>query len=321
LDLNNEEIQKEGDILKKIRHYLVGNTAYGDTGVRDVYLELKNIKIGARKGNLHFIRFPTHQMQLFLDLCVTRKLHTLTFQVFATGGGAFKFESEVTQRLCIGWNKCDELDMLISGVEILNDINMGNECYFFQIEYLAAIVDNKKSWNHGLTSQNTKTNNDDKTNFSNCRFTKKNFCFSKPYPYILVNIGSGVSVLLVKSETDFQRISGTSIGGGTFLGLCCLLTGCTTYEEAIDMATRGDSNKVDKLVRDIYGGDYSRFGLPGDIVASSFGNMCYSKKRENASKEDLAKSTLLTILNNIGLIARDCATNYVINANYNFLIS
>lgn len=59
-----------------------------------------------------------------------------------------------------------------------------------------------------------------------------------------------------------------SLGGGTFFGLCCLLTGCTTFEEALEMASRGDSTKVDKLVRDIYGGDYERFGLPGWAVAS-----------------------------------------------------
>lgn len=34
------------------------------------------------------------------------------------------------------------------------------------------------------------------------------------------------------------------------------------------MAEEGDSTKVDKLVRDIYGGDYNKFGLPGDLVAS-----------------------------------------------------
>jgi type II pantothenate kinase len=61
-----------------------------------------------------------------------------------------------------------------------------------------------------------------------------------------------------------------SIGGGTFLGLCCLLTNCKSYEEAIELATKGDSTKVDKLVKDIYGGDYSRFGLPGNVVASRY---------------------------------------------------
>jgi pantothenate kinase len=35
-----------------------------------------------------------------------------------------------------------------------------------------------------------------------------------------------------------------SIGGGTFLGLCCLLTGCSSYDEAIALATEGDSTKV-----------------------------------------------------------------------------
>lgn len=50
--------------------------------------------------------------------------------------------------------------------------------------------------------------------------------------------------------------------------MCCLLTGCESFEEALSMAEEGDSTKVDKLVRDIYGGDYTKFGLPGDLVAS-----------------------------------------------------
>lgn len=39
-----------------------------------------------------------------------------------------------------------------------------------------------------------------------------------------------------------------SIGGGTFLGLCCLLTGCSSYDEAIKLASEGDSTKVDWAV-------------------------------------------------------------------------
>lgn len=62
--------------------------------------------------------------------------------------------------------------------------------------------------------------------------------------------------------------SSFSLGGGTFLGLCCLLTGCETFEEALEMASKGDSTNVDKLVKDIYGGDYERFGLQGSAVAS-----------------------------------------------------
>ncbi|PSN54775.1 Pantothenate kinase 1 [Blattella germanica] len=132
----------------------------------------------------------------------------------------------------------------------------------------------------------------------------------------IVNIGSGVSVLAVYGPGNYKRISGTSLGGGTFLGLCCLLTGCNTFEEAIDLATGGDNTRVDKLVRDIYGGDYEKFGLPGDLVASrmrsrvhSFGQMNSKEKRARVTKEDLARATLVTITNNIGSIARMCALN------------
>lgn len=190
----------------------------------------------------------------------------------------------------IKWNKCDELDALIRGVQFLNQINFNNECYYFDIE-----------------SPNLDT-------MDESLFNKKTFLDLNDnlYPYIIVNIGSGVSILLVNSENSYKRISGTSIGGGTFLGLCCLLTNCSTYEEAIELASKGDSTKVDKLVRDIYGGDYAKFGLPGNVVASSFGHMSSADKRSQVSREDLARAILVTTLNNIGLIARDCATNYKI---------
>ena len=36
-----------------------------------------------------------------------------------------------------------------------------------------------------------------------------------------------------------------SLGGGTFFGLCCLLTGCDTFEEAINLAAKG-TNEINK---------------------------------------------------------------------------
>lgn len=62
-------------------------------------------------------------------------------------------------------------------------------------------------------------------------------------------------------------------------------------------------------MKDIYGGDYSKFNLPGDIVASSFGQMSSKEKRAAVTKEDLARATLVTLTNNIGSIARMCAVN------------
>lgn len=34
------------------------------------------------------------------------------------------------------------------------------------------------------------------------------------FPYMLVNIGSGVSIIKVTSNETYERISGTSLGGG-----------------------------------------------------------------------------------------------------------
>ncbi|UJR09218.1 hypothetical protein I4U23_013465 [Adineta vaga] len=244
LDLTADEIRSEGEILMNIRRYLTSNRAYGQEGVRDDALELKKIELGGRQGNLHFIRFPTSKMTNFIDSCVTRNLHTLTFKIFATGGGAYKFEKDIVEKLKISWSKCDELDTLMKGLCYISKLN-SNECFYYE-----------------------EPQNDANPN-------KNPFTFDMKHPFLLVNIGSGISILYVESESSYRRITGTSIGGGTFLGLCCLLTGCSTYDEAIQLASEGDSTKVDKLVKDIYGGDYERFGLPGHIVASSDnGELC-----------------------------------------------
>ncbi|XP_002738197.2 pantothenate kinase 3-like [Saccoglossus kowalevskii] len=282
-DINTaeEEGYKEVETLRTIRHYLTSNTAYGKTGIRDVHLTIKQFEIHQRVGNLHFIRFPTNDMHIFLQMVEAKKLSSLADTICSTGGGAFKFEQEFKDVVNMRLEKYDELNCLISGIHYI-DSKIPNECYYWS--------------------------NLDPFNSEACE--KVPFDFRDPYPYLVVNIGSGVSILTVHSRHKFQRVSGTSLGGGTFLGLCCLLTGCQTFEEAIEMAASGDSTKVDKLVRDIYGGDYARFGLPGSTVASSFGHMNISEKRDAATKNDLARSTLVTITNNIGSIARMCALNH-----------
>ena len=71
-------------------------------------------------------------------------------------------------------------------------------------------------------------------------------------PLLLVNVGSGVSCLVVNKE-GYTRVGGTALGGASFLGLARALTSATTYREALALAARGDSSEVDTLVEDIYG--------------------------------------------------------------------
>lgn len=277
-DITRDEADAEIEILKNIRRYLTKNSAYGKTGHRDTHLQMDNIHIRGRRGTLHFIRFPTCEMGNFLALAKSKGMASLVTTVCATGGGAYKFEENFKKEVNMSLAKFDELDSLIRGMFFIETTNP-HECYYWS----------------------------EPTDDSKCH--KRPFDFSEPFPFLLVNIGSGVSILAVYGPDNYRRISGTSLGGGTFLGLCCLLTGCNTFEEAIELATSGDSTRVDKLVRDIYGGDYGRFCLPGDLVASSFGQMNSKDRRNTVSKEDLARATLVTITNNIGSIARMCAVN------------
>ncbi|XP_069060842.1 pantothenate kinase 2, mitochondrial isoform X1 [Pleurodeles waltl] len=284
-DITAEEEQEEVENLKSIRKYLTSNVAYGSTGIRDVHHELKDLTLCGRKGNLHFIRFPTYDMPTFLLMARDKHFSSLHTSLCATGGGAYKFEEDFLTVSDLQLHKLDELDCLIKGVLYIDSVGFNGQpqCYYLE-NPRDPVMSQKIAYN-----------------------------LENPYPLLLVNIGSGVSILAVYSKDNYKRVTGTSLGGGTFFGLCCLLTGCSTFEEALEMASNGDSTKVDKLVRDIYGGDYERFGLPGYAVASSFGNMMSKEKRDAVNKEDLARATLITITNNIGSIARMCALNENIN--------
>ena len=64
------------------------------------------------------------------------------------------------------------------------------------------------------------------------------------YPYLLVNIGSGVSMLKVAGDGQYERVSGSSLGGGTFWGLCRLLTKCRGFDEMLELSMRGNNANV-----------------------------------------------------------------------------
>jgi type II pantothenate kinase len=150
------------------------------------------------------------------------------------------------------------------------------------------------------------------------------------YPYLLVNIGSGVSMVKVSGPHQFERVGGTSLGGGTFWGILSLLTGARTFDEMLKMAEQGDNSGVDMLVGDIYGTGYSKIGLKSTTIASTFGKVFKMKRvaERNAEDgegltkgdpaddptgdgpdlgsfkiEDMSRSLLYAISNNIGQIA------------------
>ncbi|KAF5675533.1 pantothenate kinase [Fusarium heterosporum] len=137
-------------------------------------------------------------------------------------------------------------------------------------------------------------------------------------PYLLVNIGSGVSFFQVSESNQCQRISGSSFGGSALCGLLLLLTRARTYEDMLEQAEKGNNANVDKLIGDIYGMDYNRIGMKMTAVASTFCKAFSLEHRPEAEEQDptnsvqdiksfsdadICHSLVFAVFNNIGQLA------------------
>ncbi|KAL4220369.1 Pantothenate kinase 4 [Mactra antiquata] len=229
---------------------------------------------------LHFVKFETKFIESCLDFIQQQSDATKSPLrekcIKVTGGGGYKYTDLIQEKLGVQVDREDEISCLINGCNFLLK-NIPDEVFTYQRhenpEYKFQAVD------------------------------------MNVFPYLLVNIGSGVSFIKVESEDKFERISGTATGGGTFWGLGSLLTKAKTFDDLLNLAEKGDHRNVDMLVKDIYGGAYSTIGLKGDIIASSFGKAARSPRtpsqseEHNFKEEDLARSLLLSISNDIGQLA------------------
>ncbi|XP_035376047.1 4'-phosphopantetheine phosphatase isoform X1 [Electrophorus electricus] len=219
-------------------------------------------------ARLHFIKFENTYIETCLDFIKDHLVNTETKVIKATGGGAYKFKDLIEKKLKLKVDKEDEMSCLIKGCNFVLK-NIPHEVFVYA--------------KHG----------DSEFRFQNTH--------PDIFPYLLVNIGSGVSIVKVEAEDRFERIGGSSIGGGTFWGLGALLTKTKRFDELLQLASRGQHTSVDMLVKDIYGGAYGCLGLTGDLIASSFGKSATAEKE--FSKEDMAKSLLHMISNDIGQLA------------------
>ena len=254
-------------------------------------------------GRLNFLNFETDRIGQcfeFVQQLLKTKQQALNGSrpgelcVMATGGGAYKYYDDMKKVL---------------GVEVLREDEM--ECLIMGLDFFIAEIP-REVFAYSDT---------DPIHFEEPR--------GDIYPYLLVNIGSGVSMVKVSCPKQYERIGGTSLGGGTLWGLLSLLTGARTFDHMLAMADRGDNTTVDMLVGDIYGTDYGKIGLKTTTIASSFGKV-FKMKRQGESEaedgsglsngdpqradgsaaperafapEDISRSLLYAVSNNIGQIA------------------
>lgn len=172
-------------------------------------------------------------------------------EIDATGGGAYKYNSIMKTEFNIEFNKHDELQSLIYGYQFMNKYNS-----FYEI------IENKS---YPISSSEL------------------------TFPHICTNIGSGVSFLKVTSPTEYERVGGTLMGGGTLIGFSKLTIGMDDYDQILEFASKGNFENVDLTKNDyILGND------DNNIIASlgKVPDFIMSGTKHEIKKEDIALSLL-----------------------------
>lgn len=150
-------------------------------------------------------------------------------KIMATGGGAHKFYDLFKDTLQVDVRREDEMACLIEGLKFITLIP--DEVYYFSDELIQSVSKNPAS-TPNLTPPSTGPSVELERPSPNTPQYGVTF-ESNPtprFPCLLVNIGSGVSIIRVDEEGNFERVSGTSLGGGTLWGLLSLLTPATTFD-------------------------------------------------------------------------------------------
>lgn len=270
-------------------------------GAKDHKLSFYSSRLG---GEFHFIQFETRRMQNAMDLIKSNNLHRTIQQMGATGGGAHKFFATWQQQLGITMQKQEELESLVAGMQFVMASVIG-ECYTYRPP--EQTNDPEKAEQKNKLEDPVEADSKEDSWWWSRKVQRDATTYSSAYPYMLVTIGTGVSILRVDGPRKHERISGSTIGGGTYWGLIRLLTQLEDFEEVMRLAERGDATKVDMLVGDIYGTKsdaLEKLGLPSNLVASSFGKLVAKEDPANGlTEEDLARALLLMVTNNIGQVA------------------
>lgn len=262
-------------------------------------------------GKLHFRDFQTENFKTevlkFMIKLIKKSIHKKSYPpityIMATGGGSHKF-----YKLMQSYFQKNKLPMKIIAEDEM-------ECLIKGLDWLITKIPNE-IFTYDLKQNNTKIIPGGSLNNSSI------------YPYLLVNIGSGVSMIKVTGPGAFERIGGSSLGGGTLWGLLSLLTDAKDYNEMLEMAQRGNNENIDLLVGDIYGTSYNKIGLKSNHIASSFAKVFKKLRFNNLAKltpaeklaqfrpEDIARSLLYLISNNIGQIAYLQAVRFNLKSIY-----
>lgn len=303
----------------------------------------------AKGGRLNFIKFETANVAAcirFIDTLITKsatsnkvpiEVMRQNVKIMATGGGAHKFFDRLRNELGVEVRREEEMECLVLGLGFAMEIP--NEVFWYTDDLIqmvshpvAPIPGQQQPAGSSLRPVAIPSANEEGSEPASQPLPRPSpnppqysLAFDPnpgpaQFPCLLVNIGSGVSIIKVDDYGKFERISGTSLGGGTLWGLLSLLTGANSFDEMLALADKGDNSSVDMLVGDIYGQDYEKIGLKSSTIASTFGKVWRKGEASHVSADDaedkdagdgrqafrpqdIARSLLYAVSNNIGQIA------------------
>ncbi|VDK42574.1 unnamed protein product [Anisakis simplex] len=225
---------------------------------------------------LHFLQFHIDKFRECLHFIQKEcgPLHVKS--AVCTGSGTAQYQNSIAKALGVEFYKVNEMECLVKG----NNFLLNN------------VLDEAFTYDHHNQI---------------CKYSFETINTKSQFPYLLVNIGTGVSIYKVESDECFERVGGSSLGGGCFFGMGSLLTQINDFDALMRMAEEGDHRSMDILVSDIYGGRAHKLGLPNDLIAGSFGKCADAEyveevKKNSNYRSDVLRSLLLMISNSIGQI-------------------
>lgn len=258
----------------------ISPSTFGKTGTFHKELSFQ-LKVKDVMHDVHFLSGATYYLEMVLkslqkDPSPKPSIPT-SRRIVTAGGGAHRLAQLFMDSLTVEVVPFKEMESLVSGLTFLHKHKPDNEVFKIQPDGTQEFVD----WPDPL------------------------------YPCIVVNIGSGVSVLKLDASEDgkepyFTRLGGTATGGAAFLGLVRMMTRAKTYPDCLALAQKGDARKVNKLVSDIYGQDgCSNLGLAPGLTAAHFAKITMKDfNHPDYSEEDIAAAVLTMVVSASTVIAR-----------------
>ena len=204
-------------------------------------------------GSLNFERFETDDINACVDFIQelikrSAEINGVSIEemrkgvkILATGGGAHRFYELFMGQLHVDVRREDEMECLIEGLKFITMIP--DEVYFFSDELIQSVShpaasSSSSSVASGSSPRLLKVPSTSSPSAPLERPSPDPPKFGVTFernptpqlPCLLVNIGSGVSIIKVDEDGAFERVSGTSLGGGTLWGLLSLLTPATSFD-------------------------------------------------------------------------------------------